>query len=139
MHSRSGTAPATASWTRARLNSTSLTIPPPPPRLVCPSAPSLEEAGEPAVGERLAARLAGGTVLQRLGGERDLTDDVAAGGAGLAGTAVHPHGALLVAFELGRAQPDGPLHRLAEHALQGPEQPGELLVVEGAGGLVGRQ
>ena len=51
--------------------------------------PSLEQAGHTTVGERLAAGLAGGAVLQRGIGERDLTDGVTADRAGLAGLAVH--------------------------------------------------
>jgi hypothetical protein len=51
--------------------------------------PSLEQAGHTAVGEGLAAGLAGGAVLERGIGERDLTDGVTADRAGLAGLAVH--------------------------------------------------
>ncbi len=66
------------------------------PALPAPSArpdrlaePSLEQAGHAAVGERLTAGLAGGAVLERGVGERDLADGVTADRAGLAGLAVH--------------------------------------------------
>ncbi len=58
----------------------------PPDRL---AEPSLEQAGHAAVSERLTAGLAGGAVLERGVGERDLTDGVTADRAGLAGLAVH--------------------------------------------------
>ena len=53
------------------------------------AGPSLEQAGHTTVGEGLAAGLAGGAVLERGIGERDLTDGVTADRAGLAGLAVH--------------------------------------------------
>ena len=51
---------------------------------------SLEQAGQAAVGEGLAAGLAGRAVLECGVGERDLPDRVAADQAGLAGLAVYP-------------------------------------------------
>ena len=51
----------------------------------------LEQAGQAAVGQRLAAGLAGGAVLQRRVGERDLAHRVAAYRARQPGPAVHPH------------------------------------------------
>ena len=61
----------------------------PPARPGRLAEPSLEQAGHAAVGERLTAGLAGGAVLERGVGERDLTDRVTADRAGLAGLAVH--------------------------------------------------
>src|SRR5664279_3981762 len=60
----------------------------------------LEEAGQPAVGKGPAPGLAGGAVLQRLGGERHLPDGVAAHRAGLAGSPVDLQALLLVALQL---------------------------------------
>jgi hypothetical protein len=54
-----------------------------------PTWRSLEQAGHAAVGEGLAAGLAGGAVLERGVSEGDLTDRVTADRAGLAGLAVH--------------------------------------------------
>src|SRR4051794_38885492 len=48
-----------------------------------------QQLGEPAVGERLAAGLAGGAVLQRGVGEADLAHGVAADRTGQPGTGVH--------------------------------------------------
>src|SRR5579862_3737369 len=80
---------------------------------------SLEQAGQAAVGERLAAGLAGGAVLERGVGEGDLPDRVAADLAGLAGLAVHPQAALLLALEVGGGQARGPLDRLVQSGLDG--------------------
>src|SRR3954452_8095037 len=63
--------------------------------------PLLEQAGQHTVGERLAARLAGGAVLERRVGEDDLPHGVAADGAGLAGAAVHAQARLLLLLQLG--------------------------------------
>src|SRR5580692_2091964 len=69
-----------------------------------------QELRQAPVGERFAPGLARGAVLQRLGGERHLAYDVAALRAGFAGAAVHAHGPLLVALELGSLLPAGALH-----------------------------
>src|ERR1700750_2846884 len=57
----------------------------------------LEQAGQAAVGQRLAAGLAGRAVLQRGVGERDLLDRVAAHRAVLAGSPRHRPAALFLA------------------------------------------
>jgi hypothetical protein len=67
-----GKAVSGAAWSAARL-----------------AEPSLEQAGHTAVSEGLAAGLAGGAVLERGVGERDLADRVTADRARLAGLAVH--------------------------------------------------
>ena len=68
---------------------------------VRPSQFLLEQARQTAVGEGLAAGLAGGTVLEGGVGERDLLDGVAAHRAFLAGPAMHPQAALLLALQVG--------------------------------------
>src|SRR5690606_25968492 len=65
-----------------------------------PVGPLREEAGQAAVGQGLAARLAGRTVLEGRVGERHLADRVAAHGALLAGARVHPQAGLLLALEV---------------------------------------
>src|SRR5688572_22393830 len=83
--------PSTGTWHRARLGA------------ACQQFPLLQKAAQAAVGERLAARLAGGAVLQRGGRERHLADGVATLGALLARAAMHAHPRLLLGLEpLGR-------------------------------------
>ena len=69
---------------------------------------SAQQLGHPPVGQRLAAGLAGGAVLQRGVGEGDLADGVAADRAGQAGAGVHLQPGALLALEGGR-----PLTQLA--------------------------
>src|SRR6266536_3671748 len=61
----------------------------------------LEQAGQAAVSEWLSAGLAGRAVLQRRVGERDFTDGAAAHRTLLAGPAVDPQAALLLALQVG--------------------------------------
>src|SRR5690242_14897386 len=75
---------------------------------------SLQQSGHAPVGERLAAGLAVGTVLEARVGERDLAHHVAAHGAGLAGAPVHREVALLLALELAGGQPARPVDGVAE-------------------------
>src|SRR5690606_13190918 len=96
---------------------------------------SLQQAGEPAVGERLAAGLAGGAVLQRRVAEGHLADGVAAHRARLAGAAVDPQTALLLRLQPARRDPPGALHRLGEGGAQRLVQAGRLPRREGAGRL----
>ena len=67
----------------------------------------LDEARQPPIGQGLPPCLAGGAVLQRLGGEGDLPNHVATLRAGLARAAMHLEEALLVPFELGRRHAGG--------------------------------
>src|ERR1700722_16643247 len=61
----------------------------------------LQQAGQAAVGERLAARLAGRAILECGVGEGHFSDGVAADLAFLACPAVPAQAALLLAFEIG--------------------------------------
>src|SRR4029077_1075256 len=95
----------------------------------------LEELGGAAVGERLAAGLAGRAVVEERVGERDLADHVAAYRARRTLAAVHGHVGLLLALELARRQPRGSFHSVAENGADGRVQRGELVVAQRAGRL----
>ena len=60
-----------------------------------------QQPGQAAVGQGLAAGLAGGAILKRRVGEGHLFDGVAAGRAFLARPAVHAQAALLLALQVG--------------------------------------
>src|SRR4051794_25608683 len=92
------------------------------------AARSAEQLGQSPVGQLLAARLAGGAVLQRGVGEGHLGDGVAADGARQAGLAVDPHPRLLLALEVLGGQALGARDCSGELALDGGEQ-GVALVV----------
>src|SRR3954452_20234446 len=74
----------------------------------------LEELGEAAVGQRLAAGLAGRAVLQGGVGEADLADDVSADRALLALAAVHPQTGLLLRLQVLDGQAGGPVDRVLQ-------------------------
>src|SRR4051794_23631647 len=80
---------------------------------------SLKQLRHPSIGERLPAGLAGRAVLQRRVREGHFADRVPAHGAGQTGPAVHGEVALLLALELRRGKPAGPLDSLAE---DGPDR-----------------
>src|SRR3954464_10800047 len=62
--------------------------------------PSLEQARQAPVRERLPAGLAGRAVVERRVGERHFSHDVTADRAGLAGPTVHPHAQLLLRLQV---------------------------------------
>src|SRR3954447_2509419 len=99
----------------------------------------LEELAHPPVGERLAAGLARGAVLQARVGEGDLADGVPAHRAGLPGLGVHGEMGLLLALELAGGQPAGALDRVAQGDPDGVVEDHEVGVVvgleEAGGGL----
>ena len=67
----------------------------------------LEQPREPTVGEGLAARLAGGAVLEGRVAERDLSHRVTADGARLALAPVHAQPRLLLRLQISRSQAAG--------------------------------
>src|SRR5690242_5056286 len=87
----------------------------------------LEQAGQAAVGQRLAAGLAGRAVLQRGVGERDLLDRVATHRAILAGPPVHAQAALLLALQVRRGQARRTLHGLSQRGLDRVVQGGHVV------------
>src|SRR3954447_7741190 len=98
----------------------------------------LEELGEAAVGQGLAAGLAGRAVLQARVGEADLADDVAADRALLTGAPVHGEVGLLLALQLTGRQPARPGDSVAELVLDGGVETVELLGRQAVGRLEGR-
>src|SRR5579859_3343136 len=88
---------------------------------------SLQQPGQPAVGERLATGLAGRAVLQSRVGERHLLDRVPAHRALLARPAVYPQSALLLTLEVGRGQPRRTLDRLAQRRLDRVVEEGHVV------------
>src|SRR3954468_14240099 len=77
----------------------------------------LQQAGQPPVGERLAAGLAGRAVVEGGGGERHRAHRVTADGTGLAGPAVHAHAELFLRLEVAGGEAARALDGIAEHAL----------------------
>src|SRR4051812_289120 len=81
----------------------------------CRTAPRLlEQARQPAVGERLSAGLARGAVLQGRVAERHLAHGVAADRAGQAGAAADAQAGLLPGLEVTRREPARALDRVAQ-------------------------
>src|SRR5436309_3688631 len=87
----------------------------------------LEQAGQAAVSQWLAAGLASRAVLQRGVGERDLLDRVAAHRAILAGPPVHAQTALLLALQVRRGQAGRTLHGLGQRGLDRVVQGGHVV------------
>src|SRR5437899_1439739 len=79
---------------------------------------SLQQPGQPPVGQRFAAGLAGRAVLKRLVRERHLAHGIAAHWARHPGTRVYPQARALLALQPGGLLADRAVHRVGEHALQ---------------------
>src|SRR3954452_4068799 len=90
----------------------------------------LEQLGQPPVGQRLAAGLAGGAVLQARVSEGYLAHGVAAHRALLSSAAVHRHVRLLLALQLAGGQSAGALHGVGEDVTDRGVQGLELGVAE---------
>src|SRR5690606_29570050 len=94
---------------------------------------SLQQAGEPTVGERFPARLAGGAVLEAAVGEEHAADRVAAHQACLTPARVYAESGALGILQIGGRLPGGGRDRLAERALDGLVQSVHRIGVEVAG------
>src|SRR5680860_264582 len=95
----------------------------------------LQQPRHAPVGQRFAAGLTGGAVLQARVGEADLTHRVAADRAELPRTAVHRHVALLLTLELAGCEAGRALHGIAEHGSDGVVEGLQLALAETAGGF----
>src|SRR6185437_3598336 len=98
----------------------------------------LQQARQATVGQRLAASLAGGAVLERGVSEGDLANRVAADWAGLTSLAVHAQAGLLLALEVRRRQARRALYRVPERAHDRGVQRGDLIGREAGRELVRR-